>query len=333
VLLLLKVLKTMSLIPSLRFDAGTYLDLAKTRRVTQTLDIELQDRAYLPDLKDRQRDWVASVAAPAFRVLAQRRPSAARRAFATIGTGSGVDALAAIELLGATRVGITDLFDEVVATAEENIRRNVRPGVDIEIIAGAGDLLRPLAPFDPGFDVIYENLPNLPIEDAARIEVDKTSAAFVPPRAEPVPGFVRDWLLVLHYLALVQARDALVPGGTVLSTLGARLPLRIIAEMSQAAGFAPSFLTYGWKAQAEAEDVIGTYAEWQRRGFGPFHFYHADQLERTFASLGPEQAGRDAFEIERTLTLGRLDAIAAWDAFRRGVRIGHTVVVLQSDPT
>jgi hypothetical protein len=125
----------------------------------------------------------------------------------------------------------------------------------------------------------------------------------------------------------------LAPGGTVISTLGARLPLQIIAEMSRAAGFAPSFLTYGWKAQADAEDVIGAYAQWQQRGFGPFHFYRAEQLEAAFASLDPERAGHDAFAIEKTLTAGRLDALSAWDAFRDGVRIGHTVVVLQSDPT
>lgn len=322
----------MSALPQLRFDARDYLEIDATRHVAEVFDIALADRAYLPDLDDRRRDWVASIAAPAFRILAGRRPRGARRAFCSIGTGSGVDALAAIELLEAERVGVTDLFPDVVDTAAHNIRRNLRDGSTVEVRAGAGDLLAPLAPFGAGYDVIYENLPNLPVDDAARIEVDRTSAAFVAPRAEAVPAFVRDWLLVLHYLALAEARSALAPGGTVISTIGARVPLAVLADMSRAAGFAPSFLTYGWKAQAEAEDVIGTYAEWQRRGFGPFHFYVADRLEAAFAGLDPEEAGRNAFEVERTLVDGRLDALEAWDAHRRGVRIGHTVVVLQSDP-
>jgi SAM-dependent methyltransferase len=317
---------------SVGFDASSYLETATVRRIADTVQIELADRAYLPDLKDRKRDWVASVAAPAFRILARRRPPKSLRSFASIGTGSGVDALAAIEILGAEVVGITDLFGEVVRTAEENIRRNIKQGIDVEIHAGAGDLLTPLASSGVKFDVIYENLPNLPIDDAARIEKDRTSAAFLAPRAEPVPEFVSDWLLTLHYLALAQARNGLAPDGVVLSTIGARLPLDVIAEMSRAAGFAPSFLSYGWKVQAEAEDVIGTYAKWQRNGYGPFHFYEADQLEHAFASLDLEDAGRNAVVIERTLTAGRLDALAAWDAFRNDVRIGHTYVVLQSSP-
>lgn len=322
----------MPALPTLSFDAAPYLGVPAVNRISDRITVALADRAYLPDPDDPRRDWVASVAAPAFQILARLRAPDTRRRFASIGTGSGVDALAAIELLGAETIGITDLFDEVVATAAANIRRNVRPDIDIDLHAGAGDLLAPLAALRLGFDVIYENLPNLPIEDAARIARDRTSAAFLAPRAEAVPGFVSDWLLTLHYLALTQARDQLAPGGVVLSTIGARLPLAVVAEMAHAAGFAPSFLSYGWKVQGDAADVIGTYAAWQRRGLGPFHFYPAERLEAAFAGLDPEHAGRHALDIERGLTDGRMDAIAAWDAFQAGLRIGHTYVVLRSDP-
>jgi|AGTN01.1.fsa_nt_gi hypothetical protein len=317
--------------PVLTVDAGPFLGVAAPRHVRPRLDIAIADRAYVPQVDDLQRDWVASVAAPAFRILHARRGDAACRSFAAVGTGSGVDALAGIEFLGATRVGITDLFEEVVATAAGNVRRNVLPGHPLELFAGAGDLLTPLKPYGVRFDVIYENLPNLPLADAGRLEIDRTSAAFMAPREEWVPTFVKDWLLVLHYLALVQAKDALEPGGTVISTLGGRVSLKVLTDMADSAGLHPSFLTYWWKEQADAADVIGSYAQWQRYGLGPFHFYPADLLQEVFSSLDPEQAGRDAFAIERDLASKRLDAITAWNAFQRGVRIGHTVAVLQSD--
>lgn len=319
--------------PVLEIDPLTYFGLRETRRIKDRLALTIADRAYQPDTRDLQRDWVASVAAPAFRLLRERRGAHACRAFASIGTGSGADALAAIEIFGAETIGITDLFADVVEAAADNIRRNLRPGVDVTLHAGAGDLLTPLRGHAPRFDIVYENLPNLPLAEAERIEVGRTSAAFIPPRTEAVPDFVKDWLLVLHFLALIQARQFLDPGGAVVSVIGARLPLEILARMAQAAGYAPSFLTYSWKVQADAADVISSYAEWQRGGLGPFHFYPAAPLAEAFATLDPAEAGRNAYAIEETLRPERLDAAEAWDAFRRGERVGHTVAVLASSPS
>lgn len=316
---------------NLSVDMAPYLDVPATERIAARAELAITDRAWIPQVEDRQRDWIVSVAAPAFKILRARRGAEACKAFCALGTGSGVDALAGIELLGADVVGLTDLFDEVVATAAANVRRNLRPEHPVALYPGAGDLLQPLAGQGVRFDLIYENLPNLPLADAAQVEVERTSAAFLAPRAEPVPDAVKDWLLVLHYLALVQAKDFLKPGGAVISTIGARLPLSVVADMAKAAGFSASFLTYWWKVQADADDVIGSYAQWQRQGLGPFHFYPAPVLEAAFAGLDLEAAGRDAYAIERDLRGKRLDAVAAWDAHRRGERIGHTVAALHSE--
>lgn len=317
---------------SLAVDVSPYLDITQPERIKSRVDIAVADRAYVPQVDDLPRDWVASVAAPAFKILRARRGAAACKAFCALGTGSGMDALAGIELLGAEVVGLTDLFEEVVATAAANVRRNHLAEHPVALHAGAGDLLQPLAGQGVRFDLIYENLPNLPLADAAEVEVERTSAAFLAPRSEPVPEAVKDWLLVLHYLALVQAKDFLNPGGAVISTIGARLPLSVLADMATAAGYRPSFLTYWWKVQADPDDVIGSYAQWQRQGLGPFHFYPAETLEAAFAGLTLEQAGRDAFAIERDLRGKSLDAVAAWEAHQRGERIGHTVAVLHSEP-
>lgn len=314
----------------LELDARAYFGVESVSRIKDRLGVAIAGRAYLPDTQDLQRDWVASVAAPAFKLLRARRGAKACRAFASIGTGSGVDALCAIELLGAEIVGVTDLFEEVVAVAAANIRNNVRPEHKLTLYAGAGDLLAPLKANAPRFDIVYENLPNLPLDEDASIETGRTSAAFVPKRSEPAPGFIRDWMLVLHYLALLQSREFLNPGGVVISTIGARMPLRKLASMAEAAGYEPSFLTYSWKAQTDPEGLLPSYAKWQGQGLGPFYFYSAGLLADVFASVSLEEAGRDAFGIENELAPKRLDAEAALDAFKRGERIGHTVAVLHA---
>jgi len=229
----------------LRFPAAPYLGLPMVLRVKAEFDIEIAERTYPPILSDLERDWVSSVAAPAFSLLARQRAPDLRRRFCTIGTGSGLDALAAAENFGADRIAITDLFDDVVAIAAANISANLAADVGVEIFAGAGDLLTGLQTEAGLFDVVYENLPNIPVADAAAIAVGRTSGAHLAPRAEVVPEFVRRQDLTLHWLALAAARPWLAVGGVVLSAIGSRVPLATIAEMSQTVGYAPRALTYG----------------------------------------------------------------------------------------
>lgn len=313
-------------------DASTYFALeGPPRRLRERLNITVTGQAFPPYVEDLAADWVASVATPAFKALAARRGPGRSGAFCSIGTGTGLDALGAAEIFEATRIGITDLHDEVVAAAARNIRDNLRDASGLSLLAGTGDLLAPLAAEAPRFDVIYENLPNVPIGDPAQLEEGRTSSSFVPPRTEPVPPGLGAALLTLHYLALVQARPLLAPGGAVLSMLGARVPLQVFLAMSREAGFRPSFLTYGWKVQAEADEVLSGHAGLQRQGLGPFHFHRVEDLERVFAGLSPEAAALRAEELEAALAPHRLDAEAALAAWRRGARVGHTYAVLLSE--
>lgn len=318
---------------SLSIETARYFGLAAPARLHDRLSVTVTERSFPPYLDDLQADWVSSVATPAFRLLAGRRGAGGSPGFCSIGTGTGLDALAAIELLGATLVGITDLHEEVVASARGNILTNLRDSGTIHLLAGTGDLLAPLAAAARDglrFDVIYENLPNLPIDDDSRLAERRKSSSFVPPRPEPVPAAVRNALLTLHYVALVQARDFLAPGGAVLSMLGARVPLQRFLDMAERAGYRGSFLTYGWKIQAEPLEVLAGHAEWQRLGLGPFHFYRAEDVERAFAGRTPEEAALQAQAIERGLAPHSLDAETALAAHHDGARIAHTYAVLHS---
>jgi SAM-dependent methyltransferase len=317
---------------SLSLDIASYLDIAQPRHVRPRVEIAVADRAWRPPVEDRQRDWVSSIVAPALKILRAQRGDAACKAFCALGTGVGLDALAGIELLGSEVVGVSDLFPDVVETAADNVQRNLAAGHAVTLHAGAGDLLQPFRASGVRFDLIYENLPNLPLAEGAQVEVDSTSATFLTPRSEPIPQAARDALLALHFVALVQAHDFLKPGGAVLSTIGARVPLSVFTEMAEAAGHAARFLGYWWKAQVEPEEIIGSYQDWQSQGLGPFHFYEAEVLEAAFAPLELEQAGRDALLIEQALRPHQLGPAAALALHRQGRRIGHTVAVLLSEP-
>lgn len=312
-----------------KVDTRRFLGLTREpKRLKPHLRIAVSEHAFLPQLEDLQTDWVSSVAAPAFKLIRQRQGR--QSAFCSIGTGTGMDALAAIEILGATRVGITDVHDDVISAAAENISENVNDPSAITIEAGFGDLLSPLKHFQPRYDIIYENLPNVPIESASSMGNARVSSSHVPPRAEHTPDYVQEQMLTLHYLALQQARDFLNENGAILSMLGARVPLKVFVEMAKLAGLKGDIYTYTWKNQTDAETIVENYILKQNAGLGPFHFYRASQLAEIFSRIDLASSGDRAFEIEASLDKFRLAPLDAREALSRGEKIGHTVAVLRS---
>ncbi len=314
---------------SIVVDVNKYLALnGATNRIKDYLSIEVADHAYLPKTEDIKSDWVAYIAAPAFKLIREKLGHDID-SFVSIGTGSGIDVLAGIELLGAKRVGFTDLQRSVVAAAAQNVRNNLKSN-NIEFEFGDGDLLQPLQNSKRNYDVIYENLPNVPLASNTKIEDKRNSGHYLEKREEAIPEFVHEQMLDLHYLALKQARDYLAENGAVYSTLGGRVPLNAFIKLGELAGLRSEIFTYSWKAQAEPEDVISGYAAQEKAGLGPFRFYRAEDLQKAFANISVKDSGKRAFEIEKTLDSVKLTATAAYEAFKKGEVIGHTVAVLKS---
>ena len=314
---------------SIVVDVNKYLALnGATNRIKDYLSIEVADHAYLPKTEDIKSDWVAYIAAPAFKLIREKLGHDID-SFVSIGTGSGIDVLTGIELLGAKRVGFTDLQRSVVAAAAQNVRNNLKSN-DIEFEFGNGDLLQPLQNGKRNYDVIYENLPNVPLANNTKIEDKRNSGHYLEKREEAIPEFVHEQMLDLHYLALKQARDYLAENGAVYSTLGGRVPLSAFIKLGELAGFHSEIFTYSWKVQAEPEDVISGYAAQEKAGLGPFRFYRAEDLQKAFANVSVKDSGSRAFEIEKSLNSVKLSATAAYEAFKKGEVIGHTVAVLKS---
>ena len=84
-------------ISSVSVDTKAFFGLSKIVRISPKADISLTDYSYLPKVMDRRSDWVASVTAPSFLALAQSDVSNPN--VCAIGTGAGLDTLAAIEIL------------------------------------------------------------------------------------------------------------------------------------------------------------------------------------------------------------------------------------------
>lgn len=299
----------------------------------QQLLVQVNDNSYRPKSDDVVYDWVNRVAIPAFRAYAEQlagRDQAVRN-FCTLGTGTGCDALAAIEVLRPSHLVMTDLHAAVVDMAFKNVTRNLLPHTSVEVCPEVGTLCVPLAKKKYTFDLIYENLPNLPMEEEEDVLAGQNSSSYyVTSEYTEIPDAVRENRLVLHYTALLQARDLLSSKGEVLCSIGARCPIANILGMVEAAGYQASPLIYTWKMQSEPEDIIGGYAAAQAETGQRFVFYPREALEETFGQRSPAQAAAEYEALEAQLKPFEIDAPKALELLGQGKALAHTVVVIKA---
>ncbi|OOF97595.1 hypothetical protein ASPCADRAFT_144251 [Aspergillus carbonarius ITEM 5010] len=309
------------------------------QNVNRKFNISLSDLSYLPKVHNPRADWAVTAAFNSFEAFQAAQFGPIHR-FATIGTGSGTDAIAALDIFPHLRsIAMTDLHDEVVTKAKANVLSATNESdnrvrtIASQAVGISGECLVPLRGQAP-FDLIYENLPNIPLPDDADLLDGQTSSTYFNSNdvSNLVPLFVSTSLLDLHFVCLLQARtfNLLSKSGVLLSSMGGRVPIETMLRLSEAAGFTGRILSMSWKVQSEPDEVIGGYAKAQERGLGPFYFFRTSTLQEAFGDQTPAGAGPRAMQIENELLSERLDAVTALRAHRQGIEIGHPVVVMAS---
>ena len=317
-------------IDPLRVNANQFLgEGIKLQRIENSLELQLTPHTYTPKLDPRE-DWVASVAVPAFRAFRDKNLDWNGN-FATIGTGIGLDALAAIEILNPKLVMLTDLHTDVIRTATKNVYNHMLDSTVTKLVTGRGELSAPLIFSGRKFDIVYENLPNIPLPENSDINDGMASSSFA--RGVPNEGAAGQYLLGLHAQFLKDSASFLNPEGHVLSSIGGRIPLEAILTMAQEAGCESSILSYTWKIQSEVPEVVNGYAEWEAKGKGPFHFFRHEDVERVFEKYSSSAlAAQNAFGIEQELAMSKITATEALKLLDQNVKLAHTAVVIESYP-
>jgi len=187
-------------------------------------------KTYVVDMADSQDHWL-SYAFRGFEEMYRQKGKIDH--FVVIGTGSGVDAIGAIEIMHPKRVTVTDLAPAILERARENIAiYQQNGGKKIPVTFGLGSLCEPLG--TDKADVIYANLPNLPVppEQKVRLMEGGTSAVFFDPDSiTHVPDAIERNLLSLQHAFLLQALNHLSDHGKVVMSLGARMPLDAIYSL------------------------------------------------------------------------------------------------------
>ena len=246
-----------------------------------------------------------------------------------IGTGNGLDALGAAEIfLDLRTLAVTDLYEESLSVAQENVLAHLEDTGDLELSFHAGDLLS-CVPRERRFSLVYENLPNIPASAELELRHGALGGRFFEAGELEVPERFEAYLLALHHRCLREAWPRVREGGGVLTAIGGRMPHDVAFELHRACGYRPELVAFDVKLQVEPQLVIPPYSRAEARNGVEFTFYAAEAIE--LVSEG-RRAGLDgqqlADAVEGDLRRLSMSAREAEDSARRGQPVAHSVLMI-----
>lgn len=304
-------------------DATAYLAPYGERRVRRPVRLRLTEHSY-PLEPSPAQSWLPI----AFRAFARIGAAAPVRDLLIMGTGNGLDVLGAAEILDPRSVLVTDLLQESLDVARGNVLEHLRDPEAIALAFGAGDLMAP-APPGARFDLVYENLPNIPASPEAALQLGTISGRFFDAAGVDVPAPFGDYLLALHHRCLEEALPFVRPGGGVLTALGGRMPDAIPFDLHRACGYEPELAAFDVKVQVEPALVLPGYAREEERTGVEFRYYAAEAVDLVAEG---RRAGLDGQELRDAVAADLAPlAMTAREAERRsgrGEEVAHSVLMI-----
>lgn len=307
----------------LSFNATQYLAPYKQRRVCRPVSLILTEQTY-PLSEFPERSWV-SIAFKAFLRLANKIKV---QNLLIVGTGNGLDALGAIEIFDLDSITVTDLLEESLSVARENIFANLKDNTQIKTDFYAGDLLSSVPP-KKAFCLIYENLPNIPAPKDMNLKAGINSASFFDAEQHKVPKLFDTYLLALHYLCLKQTHSRVKKGGGILTSIGGRIPLDIVFQLHRTCGYSPELIVFDLKIQSEPDEIIPGYCKAEEQNGIKFRFYAPEALKIVAAAQMQGLEGKElADAVEEDLNRYAMSAHEALNWYHQGKEVAHAVYMV-----
>ena len=184
-----------------------------------------------PPNRRMQNTWLSIALEGIGTLFAQRGTSESWNDIAVLGTGNGLDVVGISRIVQPRTVVASDIHPKALEAARWNIANYV--GEKCRVAVLESDLFGNYPP-EAKFDLIYENLPNIP-DGKELFEGIRSASCFEPRPPRPQTSYDRH-LLTLHHDFLVQARPRLRPSGWVVGVIGGRVPAPVIAQLFRDSG-------------------------------------------------------------------------------------------------
>ena len=231
--------------------------------------------------------------------------------FAIVGTGTGLDAIAANYLFDPKKTIIMDLHPQIPNLAKQNVLK-YHPNKKIQ--AYKGDLCNPLIKNNIKVDLIYGNIPNIPTNDYVFNDL-KTASYFNPKMNSDCPQKFKDYLLEHQYLLLKSAHKSLNKGGKVIAAIGGTMSFDLLEDLFRYAGFEPLPLINLFKEQLEWDEVLGGYSKYETKDI-KFDFY---DYEKAYAKIKDLNNGNiENSKLRQILEPYKMTATEAYNKYKSG---------------
>ncbi len=265
-------------------DVTDYLTPYPGGRVRRPVRLRLTDDTY-PLEPTPKESWLPI----AFRAFARLTERMTVRDVLIVGTGNGLDALGAAEIFPLESLAVTDLFAASLAVSRDNVLAHLVDPDAFDVSFHAGDLLT-CVPTERRFDLMYENLPNIPATPDIALERGINTGRFFAVGELETPEPFERYLLALHHRLLNEAHPYVRDGGGVLTALGGRIPRDVAFELHRACGYRPRLVAFDMKRQVEPALALPSYARQEEERGVEFTFYAPEAIELVAAS---RRAGLD----------------------------------------
>lgn len=287
------------------------------------INLRLTEQTY-PLEPSIERSWLP-IAFRAFERLARRRVV---EHVLIIGTGNGLDALGAVEILGPRSLTVTDLHEDSLAVSRDNVLAHLVSPESIALNFHTGDLMS-CVPAGPSFSLVYENLPNVTSSPDHDLRRGTIGGRFYPLTESVVPEPYARYMLDLHYRLLQQARPRVAQAGGVLTAIGGRMPDEVVFDLHRACGLRPELVAFDLKLQAEPRLMVPPYARAESERGVAFRFYQAEAVA-IVAELRAAGLEGQSLADAAAPDLGRLSMSAAEAAglVERGLPVAHSVLMI-----
>jgi hypothetical protein len=306
-----------------RVDATSYLSPYRRRRVRRPVVLRLTEHTY-PLEPAPEESWLPI----AFRAFARLVQRAAVRDVLIVGTGNGLDALGAAEIFDLRSLTVTDLYEESLTVARENVLAHLMDTGEIELSFHAGDLLSCVPP-QRRFSLVYENLPNIPAPTEIELRRGAIAGRFYRAGEPEAPDVFKTYLLALHHRCLCDAWPRVRAGGGVLTAIGGRMPHDVAFRLHRACGYRPELVAFDVKLQVEPELVIPPYSRAEACSGVQFTFYAPEAIELVAEG---RRTGLDGHQLADALADDlcglSMTAREAEERVRRGQSVAHSVLMI-----
>ena len=259
---------------------------------------------------------------------------------AIIGIGSGVEGILAgkISQPYLEELVITDIDDGVASGAFRNIKAVISPNIYVQPLKGS--FCQPISEticlptskniYGLKVDLVYGNIPNLPALSDMDLSKGAEKGTFVPPQLYDCynpPSKFKAWGLAAQYAFLQSAKSVLRPGGSIVTALGGRMPIKIVEELFEVCELEFEDVIVGFKEQTEAKIDFEGYHRLEKENGVSFEFYLYQEVIDFLRDKGISNPsdGISGRILKSMLRPYMVSAGAALKLYERNIPVGHTV--------